>query len=166
MPSVFHADWWRRSAVHNIHNPSFFLFKFAINFIRLRIDHHPIAPTFHIFLQSAKWNWKTKKKTTKTNKLKKQNKKVDLTTMKTYSCKVVEQCHLPCFRLTSKAFVSIYLWESPRDRDQNRISSFFSENGFRLAKEIPGMPSSIRITVSFTTLLKVLLWSNFYLLIF
>ena len=74
--------------------------------------------------------------------------------MKTHSCKVVEQCHLPCYRLTSNPFVSIYLWESPRDRNQNRSSSFFSKNEFYLAKETPGMPSSIRITVSFTALLN------------
>ena len=111
-----------RSAVHNIHNPSFFLF----------------ASTFHIFLHSAKWNWEKKNKT-KTNKQKKNKTK---------------QKDWLYSNENPQLFVSIYLWQSPRDRNQNRSSSFFSKNEFHQAKEIPGMPSSITITVSFTVLLN------------
>ena len=39
-------------------------------------------------------------------------------------------------------------------RNQNRNSSFFSEEGFRPASEAPGMSSSVRITESFTHYLR------------
>ena len=58
------------------------------------------------------------------------------------------------YRFTSKAFVLSPLRESSRHRNQNRNSSFFSEEEFRPASEAPGMSSSVRITESFTALLE------------
>ena len=58
------------------------------------------------------------------------------------------------YRFTSKAFAVSPLRESSRHRNQNRNSSFFSEEGFRPASEAPGMSSSVRITESFTALLE------------
>ena len=52
------------------------------------------------------------------------------------------------------AFVLSPLRESSRHRNQNRNSSFFSEEGFRPASEAPGMSSSVRISESFTALLE------------
>ena len=53
-----------------------------------------------------------------------------------------------------KAFVLSPLRESSRHRNQNRNSSFFSEEGFRPASEAPGISSSVRITESSTAPLE------------
>lgn len=52
------------------------------------------------------------------------------------------------YRFMSCAFVLSPFSESPRHRNQNLSSSFFSEEGFLPAKEAPGISSSVRITVS------------------
>ena len=56
-----------------------------------------------------------------------------------------------CFdacRFMSCAFVLSPFSESPRHRNQNLSSSFFTKEGFLPAKEAPGISSSVRITVS------------------
>ena len=61
---------------------------------------------------------------------------------------VQQSCERVAYRFISCAFVLSPLSESPRHRNQNLSSSFFSEEGFLPDKAAPGISSSVRITAT------------------
>ena len=110
-------------------------FSFCVDFIGIGIDHHFTPSTFNILVDSAK---KERILNTTETKFRVFSDHKDASTcFDRFLC-------FDAYRFMSCAFLLSPFSESPRHRNQNRSSSFFSEEGFLPATEAPGISSSVR----------------------